>query len=36
MTLEQVLETIIFKGWRSFEASWIKSDVKQVEKVKFI
>lgn len=36
MTLEQVLETMIFKGWRSFEASWIKSDVKQVEKVKFI
>lgn len=36
MTLEQVLETIIFKGWRSFEASWMKSDVKQVEKVKFI
>jgi uncharacterized protein YdaU (DUF1376 family) len=36
MTLEQVLETIIFKGWKSFEASWIKSDVKQVEKVKFI
>jgi len=36
MTLEQVLETIIFKGWRSFEASWIKSDVQQVEKVKFL
>lgn len=36
MTLEQVLETMIFKGWRSFEAKWIKSDVKQVEKVKFI
>jgi uncharacterized protein YdaU (DUF1376 family) len=36
MTLEQVLETIIFKGWRSFEASWMKSDVKQVEKVRFI
>lgn len=36
MTLEQVLETMIFKGWRSFEASWMKSDVKQVEKVKFI
>jgi hypothetical protein len=36
MTLEQVLETMIFKGWRSFEAKWIKSDVQQVEKVKFI
>jgi uncharacterized protein YdaU (DUF1376 family) len=36
MTLEQVLETIIFKGWRSFEASWMKSDVKQVEKVRFL
>ena len=24
MPLEQVLETIIFKGWRSFEASWIQ------------
>jgi len=36
MTLEQVLETIIFKGWKSFEAKWMKSDVKQVEKVKFI
>lgn len=23
MPLDQVLETIIFKGWRSFEASWI-------------
>ena len=22
MSLEQVLETILFKGWRSFEASW--------------
>jgi hypothetical protein len=36
MTLEQVLETMIFKGWRSFEASWMKSDVKQVQKVSFI
>jgi len=36
MTLEQVLETMIFKGWRSFEAKWIPKDVKQVEKVKFI
>lgn len=36
MTLSQVLEMIMFKGWRSFEASWIKGDVKQVEKVKFI
>jgi len=24
MPLDQVLETIIFKGWRSFEASWIQ------------
>jgi uncharacterized protein YdaU (DUF1376 family) len=23
MPLDQVLETIIFKGWRSFEASWV-------------
>ena len=23
MPLDQVLETVIFKGWRSFEASWI-------------
>jgi hypothetical protein len=30
MTLEQAIETMIFKGWRSFDASWIKSDVKQV------
>jgi uncharacterized protein YdaU (DUF1376 family) len=24
MPLDQVLETIIFKGWRSFEASWVQ------------
>ena len=24
MPLGEVLETIIFKGWRSFEASWIQ------------
>lgn len=36
MTLEQVLETMIFKGWRSFEAKWINKDDKQVEKVRFI
>lgn len=29
MTLEQAIETMIFKGWRSFDATWIKSDVKQ-------
>ena len=23
MPLDQVLETIIFKGWRSFDATWI-------------
>lgn len=28
MTLEQVLETMIFKGWRSFEAKWITKEVK--------
>jgi uncharacterized protein YdaU (DUF1376 family) len=36
MTLEQAIETMIFKGWRSFDASWIKSDDKQVQKVSFI
>jgi uncharacterized protein YdaU (DUF1376 family) len=36
MTLSQVLEMIMFKGWRSFEAKWIPKDVQQVEKVKFI
>lgn len=36
MTLEQAIETMIFKGWRSFDATWIKSDDKQTEKVKFI
>jgi uncharacterized protein YdaU (DUF1376 family) len=28
MTLEQALETMIFKGWRSFEAKWITKEVK--------
>jgi uncharacterized protein YdaU (DUF1376 family) len=28
MTLEQAIETIIFKGWRSFDATWITKDVK--------
>lgn len=36
MTLSQVLEMIMFKGWRSFEAKWMLKDDKQVEKVKFI
>lgn len=25
MPMDKVIETIIFKGWRSFEASWIKT-----------
>ena len=28
MTLEQAIETIIFKGWRSFDATWITKEVK--------
>jgi uncharacterized protein YdaU (DUF1376 family) len=28
MTLEQALETMIFKGWRSFEAKWITKEIK--------
>lgn len=28
MTLEQAIETMIFKGWRSFDASWIPKEVK--------
>jgi hypothetical protein len=29
MTLEQAIETMIFKGWRSFDATWITKEVKQ-------
>jgi uncharacterized protein YdaU (DUF1376 family) len=29
MTLEQAIETMIFKGWRSFDAKWITKEVKQ-------
>lgn len=28
MTLEQAIETMIFKGWRSFDATWITKEVK--------
>ena len=33
MPLDQVLETIIFKGWRSFEASWIHQEAKRTKEL---
>jgi len=33
MPLDQVLETIIFKGWRSFEASWITQAVQKAKEL---
>ena len=33
MPLEQVLETIIFKGWRSFEASWIQQAAQKAKEL---
>ena len=34
MSLSDVLETIIFKGWRSFEASWMQQAAQIAQKVK--
>jgi uncharacterized protein YdaU (DUF1376 family) len=34
MTMDQVLETIIFKGWRAFEASWIQNSQAIAQKAK--
>jgi uncharacterized protein YdaU (DUF1376 family) len=34
MTLSDVIETIMFKGWRSFEASWIQQQAIQAQKAK--
>ena len=33
MPLDQVLETIIFKGWRSFEASWIQQAAQKTKEL---
>ena len=33
MPLDQVLETIIFKGWRSFEASWIQQAAQKAKEL---
>lgn len=33
MPLDQVLETIIFKGWRSFEASWIQQTAQKAKEL---
>lgn len=33
MPLDQVLETIIFKGWRSFEASWIQKSAQKAKEM---
>jgi len=34
MSLSDVLETIIFKGWRSFEASWMQQAAQMAQKAK--
>jgi hypothetical protein len=33
MPLSDVLETIIFKGWRSFEASWIQQAAQKAKEL---
>jgi hypothetical protein len=35
MPMNTVIETIMFKGWRSFDATWIKEE-KPTQKVNFL